>query len=95
VTIEGVKTNELSGRRYVAAHLRGEDYTARRGGVSYSKLRAAPVDRCDHEETMCVSRECVESWGFDFRLYLPRTSYGRSLITDLGLSGEDVSRLAK
>jgi hypothetical protein len=95
MVVDMSRAEDLSGRRYVAAHLRGEDY---RAGTRMSYARIPLAGRrgeCDHCETICADSECIESWGIDYRLYLQRTSGGRALADESGLSASAVQALSR
>lgn len=72
---------DLSGTRYVAARLHGEDYTASRGGGSFDRLPKPGRGGCNHIETICA--DCTWEWALDRELFLDRTAYGRALASRL------------
>lgn len=59
----------------------------------FTQIKTAVPNRCDHTERICASRECIESWSNDWRLYLKRNQIGRDWINRLSLTDDEVSSL--
>lgn len=92
------KQSRKSGNRYISARMRGETYPLSNEAfgikITFHQLDLVPSNRCAHVQTMCPTRECIESWGLgDWQLFLERTNAGRQLIEDLGLTEEDLELL--
>jgi hypothetical protein len=90
--------NNQSGNAYISARMRGESYPYFNPQfnvkISYHKLRVASPTRCDHGESICATKDCVEGWGLgDWRLFLRRTGAGRRFLKELNLTVADMEML--
>lgn len=66
-------TYGMSGNSYVPARLRAEP------NAEPAPLKVAAPSRCDHMTTICPTRDCVESWLWDWDINFRRTAGGRRL----------------
>jgi hypothetical protein len=75
------QSGQLSGDSYISAIMRIPETDKDR---DITKIRLVAEKFCDHTETVCPTKKCVESWEIDWNLLFKRTKGGRRVLERLG-----------
>jgi hypothetical protein len=64
----------FSGNSYVPMRLREDPE-----GTKPTPTRIVVERNCDHKTTICPTKDCIESWAIDWKIFFDRTGGGRQL----------------